>query len=80
MTSKEAYIEALYTSANIEKCQEVACKEPEYAYCFARDIFGANIEKCLIACKNTVWYYKLLKDLPRIIIAKKNKNVSQRSI
>jgi hypothetical protein len=44
--------------ADIEKCQEVACKKPWYAYLFARDIPGVDIGKCQEgACKDPYWAY-----------------------
>jgi hypothetical protein len=39
--------------ANIGKCQEAACKNPEWAYLFAKYVTGADIEKCKeAACKD----------------------------
>ena len=48
--------------ANIEKCQEAACKHPQYAYYFARNIPDANVEKCQKAAfKNPEWAYWFTK-------------------
>ena len=33
--------------------EEEACKEPIWAYWFARAVKGANIDKCRKACKGT---------------------------
>ncbi|MFA5759153.1 MAG: hypothetical protein WC942_07355, partial [Clostridia bacterium] len=36
--------------------EEEACKNPKWAYMFAHDIHGADIEKCQeVACKNPIW-------------------------
>ena len=53
--------------ANIEYCQKAAGKVPASAYYFAWGIAKANIEYCLEACKNSDWYYHLLKELPQIL-------------
>ena len=74
MSPNEAYITAKNNpNADIKKYQEVACGDPYYAYHFAKVIPGADIEKCLNACKDTKWYYKLLKELPQIIAKKLTK-------
>ena len=44
--------------------EEEACKKPEWAYRFARDIEGANIEKCQEeACKEPEWAYIFARDV-----------------
>jgi len=57
MNSSEAYYKALdlcYT----RELEEIACKNPIYAYHFARAIKGANIKYCQEwACKDPHWAY-----------------------
>jgi len=52
MTPKEAYYKASI-SGYTRELEGIACKEPHYAYKFARAISGANIEYCQErACKD----------------------------
>ena len=68
-----AYLFALgIPDADIVKCQKAACKDSYCAYAFVKDIPGANINYYLNYCledinKDSVWYYKLLVELPQII-------------
>ena len=49
MTPEEAYEKAKDNPNAVEKCQEAACKDPQWAYLFARDVPKINIENCQIA-------------------------------
>ena len=51
--------------------EEEACTKPEWAYEFAIDVSGANIEKCQeAACKSSYWAYWFAKDIPGADIEK----------
>ena len=68
MIPGKAYIKAKNNpDVNITYYQEIACKNMFYAYLFAQNIPGADIDYCLNACKNSEWYYQLLMNLPQII-------------
>ena len=60
--------------------EEEACKDPGYAYKFARFIPGADIEKrCEAACKNPMCAYLFALDIPRQIegsVVKRVKNLN----
>jgi len=45
MIPVEAYWKAL-DSRYTRELEEIACKDPEYAYFFARNVSGADIEYC----------------------------------
>jgi len=50
------------SGADIEKCQESACKNSECAYNFAKSVPGADIGKCCEgACKDPYWAYYFAK-------------------
>jgi hypothetical protein len=51
--------------------EDEACKSSEYAYYFARDIPGADIEKCCeAACKEPKYAYLFAKYIPGADIGK----------
>ncbi|MFA5759004.1 MAG: hypothetical protein WC942_06585, partial [Clostridia bacterium] len=51
--------------------EEEACTKPEYAYGFAKDVPGANIEKCQeAACQDPHYAYYFAKDIPGADIEK----------
>jgi len=55
MKTHEAYYKAR-ESGYTRELEEIACKYPGYAYYFACDVYGANIEYCQKwACKHP-WY------------------------
>jgi hypothetical protein len=61
MKPGEAYYKAL-ESGYTKELEEIACKNPEYAYFFACYVTGANIEYCQEhACKDPVWAYWLAR-------------------
>ena len=51
--------------------EEEACKDPYWAYKFARDITGADIEKCQEgACKIPWWAYCFARHIPEANVEK----------
>jgi hypothetical protein len=51
--------------------EEEACAKPKWAYYFARDVPGADIEKCQeAACKSHYWAYYFAVDIPGADIGK----------
>ena len=55
MTPDKAYLLAL-TNGFTEKLQEIACRDSNIAYHFARKVAGADIEKCqTVACKHPIY-------------------------
>lgn len=56
--------------ADIKKCQEKACLNSYFVYQFAWNVPKADIDYCLNTCKDlgSEWYYRLLVDLPLIMI------------
>jgi len=57
MTPIEAYLKAL-ESGYTKELEEIACKYPYWAYCFSRNVSGANIEYCQEhACKDPLHAY-----------------------
>ena len=45
--------------------EEEACTKPEYAYGFAKDVPGANIEKCQeAACRDPLYAYLFAMNIP----------------
>jgi len=64
MIPLEAYNKAR-ESGYIRELEEVACKDPYYAYLFARFIPEANIEYCQEhACKSPVYAYWFAHNVP----------------
>ncbi|MFA5760083.1 MAG: hypothetical protein WC942_12140 [Clostridia bacterium] len=51
--------------------EEEACKDPKWAYWFALNISGANIEKCQeAACKDSYCAYMFARNIPGADIEK----------
>jgi len=64
MTPIEAWKKAR-DSGYTRELEEIACKEPAYAYYFALDVKGANIEYCQEkACKHSYWAYNFAHNVP----------------
>jgi len=64
MTPEEAYYKA-YDSGYTKKLEEIACKDPWYAYMFAEDVTGADIEYCQEhACKDPYYAYYFARYVP----------------
>jgi hypothetical protein len=64
MKPHEAYYKAL-ESGYTKKLEEIACKNSYYAYCFAFNVPGANIEYCQEhACKNPNCAYWFARAIP----------------
>jgi len=64
MNSSEAYWKALDLGYTRE-LEEIACKHPKWAYYFAINVQGANIEYCQEhACKNSLYAYCFACDVP----------------
>jgi hypothetical protein len=59
--AEKAYNKA-FNSGHTEELQEIACKDPYYAYCFAMVVKGADIWYCQeAACKEPYWAYCFAK-------------------
>ena len=65
MSPEEAYETAKNNpNADIEKCQEAACKDPYFACQFVLNIPNADIKKCQeAACKNSIYAYCFARDI-----------------
>ncbi|MFA5759090.1 MAG: hypothetical protein WC942_07035 [Clostridia bacterium] len=51
--------------------EEEVCTKPKWAYIFAKNILGANIEKCQeAACAKPHWAYKFARNVPGANIEK----------
>ena len=61
--AEEAYNKAIKNN-HTEELQEIACKDPWYAYLYAKSIRGADIGCCQEwACKDPVYAYYFARDV-----------------
>jgi len=64
MKPSEAYYKA-WESGYTKELEEIACKNPLWAYYFACDVPGADIKYCQEhACKNPWYAYLFARDIP----------------
>ena len=61
----------LYTGIATLANEAEACTKPKWAYYFAKNIPGVDIEKCQeVACKDPVYAYMFARDIPGAYIEK----------